>query len=206
MGGDLRIADAARVSFHKESSLDENGELRQSDARILKYLADHDHWTPYAHVMVTLRIACPIFVARQWFRHTIGVARNEVSRRYVDEPPEYFLPNVIRERPDASIKQGSGGKHPNSLWWINRIEPLFEEIDRLYAQMIEDGVAPEQARMILPMAHMTEFYETASLAFYGRVAGLRLDSHAQEEIRDLMWLVDASVEPIAPVGWRALRQ
>jgi thymidylate synthase (FAD) len=206
MGGDLRIADAARVSFHKESSLDENGELRQSDARILKYLADHDHWTPYAHVMVTLRIACPIFVARQWFRHTIGVARNEVSRRYVDEPPEYFLPNVIRERPDASIKQGSGGEHPNSLWWINRIEPLFEEIDRLYAQMIEDGVAPEQARMILPMAHMTEFYETASLAFYGRVAGLRLDSHAQEEIRDLMWLVDAAVEPIAPVGWRALRQ
>ena len=205
MGNDLRVADAARVSFAKQSSLDENGELRAGDGKLIKYLADHDHWTPFAHVMVTLRIACPVFVARQWFRHTIGVARNEVSRRYVDDEVQYFLPDEIRARPDASIKQGSGGKHPKSDQWRDAIDCVYTIADCLYEKMIADGVAPEQARMVLPLAHMTEFYETASLAFYGRVAGLRLDPHAQEEVRDLMELIDHAIQPIAPAAWQALR-
>jgi thymidylate synthase (FAD) len=180
MGNDLRVMDAARV-------------------------ADHDHWTPFAHVMVTLRIACPVFIARQWFRHTIGVARNEVSRRYVDDDVQYFLPDEIRARPDASIKQGSGGKHPKSDQWRDAIDCVYTIADCLYEEMIADGVAPEQARMVLPLAHMTEFYETASLAFYGRVAGLRLDPHAQEEVRDLRELIDSTIQPIAPAAWQALR-
>jgi len=205
MGNDLRVADAARVSFAKQSSLDDNGELRAGDGKLIKYLADHDHWTPFAHVMVTLRIACPVFVARQWIRHTIGVARNEVSRRYVDDEVQYFLPDEIRARPDASIKQGSGGKHPKSDQWRDAIDCVYTIADCLYEKMIADGVAPEQARMVLPLAHMTEFYETASLAFYGRVAGLRLDPHAQEEVRDLMELIDQAIQPIAPAAWQALR-
>ena len=205
MGNDLRVADAARVSFAKQSSLDENGELRAGDGKLIKYLADHDHWTPFAHAMVTLRIACPVFVARQWFRHTIGVARNEVSRRYVDDEVQYFLPDEIRARPDASIKQGSGGNHPKSDQWRDAIDCVYTIADCLYEKMIADGVAPEQARMVLPLAHMTEFYETASLAFYGRVAGLRLDPHAQEEVRDLMELIDQAIQPIAPAAWQALR-
>jgi thymidylate synthase (FAD) len=205
IGNDLRVVDAARVSFAKQSSLDDNGELRAGDGKLIKYLADHDHWTPFAHVMVTLRIACPVFVARQWFRHTIGVARNEVSRRYVDDEVQYFLPDEIRARPDASIKQGSGGKHPKSDQWRDAIDRVYTIADCLYEKMIADGVAPEQARMVLPLAHMTEFYETASLAFYGRVAGLRLDPHAQEEVRDLMELIDQAIQPIAPAAWQALR-
>lgn len=204
MGSDLRVVDAARVSFNKQSTLDEHGQLKQKDARLIKFLADNDHWTPFAHIMVTLRIACPVFVARQWFRHTIGVARNEVSRRYVNEDPEFFLPDIIRSRPDGSIKQGSGGEHPHSAHWRQCMETYFDYGDILYKQMIEAGVAPEQARTILPVAHMTEFYETASLAFYGRVMGLRLDPHAQEEIRDLAREVGNAVRPIAPVSFEAI--
>lgn len=199
MGDDLRVVNAARVSFAKESA-----QFEDRDAKLLSYLAKNQHFTPFTHVMITLRIAAPVFNARQWFRSVVGTARNEVSRRYVDDAPEYFLPDEIRSRPDASIKQGSGGVHPDSDYWRGAIQTLFEEIDTTYDAMIYSGVAPEQARMILPTSHMTEWYETASLAFYGRVARLRLDSHAQKEVRDMMTLVAAAVEPIAPVSWVAL--
>lgn len=199
MGDDLRVVNAARVSFAKESQ-----QFEGRDTKLLAYLAKNNHWTPFSHVMVTLRISAPVFVARQWFRSVVGTARNETSRRYVDDAPTYFLPDDLRSRPDASIKQGSGGKHPWSEYWLGRINKMYEAVDTLYAGMVRDGVAPEQARIILPVSHVTEWYETASLAFYGRVAGLRLDSHAQGEIQDLMKLVAAAVEPVAPVSWAAL--
>jgi thymidylate synthase (FAD) len=203
MGHDLRVVDAARVSFNKQSALIDGAMLSTGDARLIKYLADNQHWTPFAHVMFTLRIACPVFVARQWFRHTIGVVHNEVSRRYVDDNVAYFLPDVIRAKPEGSIKQGSGGAHPNSDLWRQKMKIVYDQADELYESMIKDGVAPEQARIILPLAHMTEFYETASLAFYARAAGLRLDGHAQGEIRDMMQKIADVVAPVAGVSWRA---
>lgn len=206
MGDDLRVVNAARVSMAKESvhDWDKPNGLNLPDAKLLSYLAKNEHWTPFSHVVITLRIVAPIFTARQWFRSTVGVARNEVSRRYVDDAPEYFLPDVIRERPEKSIKQGSGGEHPKSKSIREDMEALFHYIDRFYRMMIEDGVAPEQARMVLPTSHMTEWYETGSLAYFARVAKLRLDHHAQVEVQDMMKLVAAAVAPIAPVSWTAL--
>jgi thymidylate synthase (FAD) len=190
--------------MNKTSNWNYDGSLKQSDVGLVRYLAEHNHWTPFAHVVVTLRLAMPIFIARQWFKHTVGGTRNEVSRRYVDDQPEYFLPEILRARPDGSIKQGSGDEHPNSKFWLDAIKLQWQDVDYLYERMIADGVAPEQARIILPMGHMTEFYETASLSFYARAAGLRLDGHAQKEIRDLMLLVAEAVQPIAPVSWDRL--
>lgn len=208
MGDDLTVVNAARVSFAKESEYapdkDNVAVLKMTDAKLIAYLARNHHWTPFAHTMFTFRIACPIFVARQWFRHTIGVARNEVSRRYVDEEVEYFLPEIIRAKPEASIKQGSAGTHEFSDYWRSHIEIHYAAADRLYTAMIADGVAPEQARIVLPLGHMTEFYETGSLAFYMRCATLRLDPHAQSEIRDLMELLGNVIAPLCPVSWATL--
>lgn len=199
MGDDCTVVNAARVSFAKHID-----EMSEADERLLSYLAKHQHWTPFAHVMITLRIKMPVFVARQWFRHTIGVARNEVSRRYVDDAPEYFLPDVLRARPDGSIKQGSGGAHHDSDFWREMMEKAFCALDGFYATLIEAGVAPEQARIVLPVAHMTEFYETGSLAYFARVAKLRADAHAQGEIQDCMSLVAEAIAPAAPKAWAAL--
>ena len=209
MGDDLRVVDAARVSLGKRSSLDENGALREKDCRFIAYLARHQHWTPFAHVIVTLRISTPVFVARQYLKHIVGavkndVVENEVSRRYVDDEPNCYLPDVIRSRPAKGIKQGSSGPHSNSDHWRGHIGWLFDQAIEIYNAMIADGVAPEQARIVLPMAHMTEFYETASLAFYARVMKLRLDAHAQQEIRDLAQLIADAIAHVAPISWATL--
>lgn len=199
MGDDKTVANAARVSFAKEVT-----EFGPGDEKLIRYLAKHNHWTPFSHVMVTLRIKMPVFVARQWFKHTVGLSRNEISRRYVDDTPEFYLPDVIRARPSGSVKQGSGGAHPVSDGWRHVLREHYDRVLRVYDALIADGVAPEQARMVLPMSHMTEFYETASLAAYARVAGLRLDAHAQEETRDVALLIAPIMAGIVPVSWAAL--
>src|SRR5690554_469094 len=162
-GSDLLIVNAARVSHHKHHD-EFDGE---SDGRLLQYLLKHKHWTPFAHPQITLRIKMPIFLARQWYRHTIGIVRNEVSRRYVEDTPEFFIPREWHNRPEEGIKQGSSDEvnelsgyftcRANALGWVSK---------DLYTKMLEGGVAPEEARMILPQNMYTEFYETASLAAY----------------------------------------
>lgn len=199
MGDDVTVVNAARVSFAKSVSA-----LSSTDEKLIRYLARHQHWTPFSHVMVTLRIKMPVFVARQWFKHTAGLTRNEVSRRYVSDEPEYYLPTAFRSRPNGSVKQGSGAEHPNSEKWRSTVEDLYRAIDNTYEEMIIDGVAPEQARAILPVAHMTEFYETGSLAAYARIAKLRIDDHAQKETREVAQAIADLITPVAPVSWRAL--
>lgn len=358
MGDDLRVVNAARVSFDKESSWVEDPRnpdfpnvLSERDRKLIRYLARHDHWTPFSHCMVTLRIKMPIFVARQWFKHSVGFTRNEVSRRYVDSTPEFYVPKIWRKRAE-NVKQGSSDetvildgsqkcahcgsemefkrkedekmkrfcsarcrdhhyrKHTHKGWAVskvaslrqsakkrgiafdltvedllevgqpavckylgieldyaadsvkpesasvNRIDPrlgyvkgnieiisnkansmlldatpeelmtfvenvalvrngvfvkqapsvrgFYDSITETYNKMIAEGIAPEQARMILPCSHYTEFYETGSLAAYARLAKLRLDSHAQKETRLYAEAVSEIMARLFPVSWEAL--
>jgi thymidylate synthase (FAD) len=195
-GDDLTVVNAARVSFHKEVH-----EMTDRDAKLVKYLAEHNHVTPFFHPQARFRIKMPIFVAREWFRHQIGFARNEVSRRYVDEPPECYLPDVVRAR-DAKLKQGSKaeGIEDNELGRI-LIQEANDDAMRIYNALLQKGVAPEVARTVLPQGMFTEFIETGSLAAYGRLCTLRLDSGAQWEIRQYADAVVKLLEPVFPASW-----
>lgn len=198
-GDDLTVVNAARVSFHKEAT-----EMTPRDAKLVKYLADHHHITPFFHPQARFRIKMPIFVAREWFRHTVGFARNEVSRRYVDEKPEMYLPDVVRKR-DKSVKQGSCayGVDQESL-----AKALIQDINdralETYEQLLDMGTAPEVARTVLPQGMYTEFVETASLSAYARLCQLRLDPSAQWEIRQFADAVRQLLLPRFPVSWAAL--
>lgn len=222
MGSDLSVVNAARVSMAKQSSweMQYDGEdhsqsagqffplfrqrLSDADARLIGYLAKHKHWTPFSHPQLQFRIKAPIFVARQWFKHMVGFTRNETSRRYVDDAPEFYLPEVVRARPDGSIKQGSGDTHTESDVWREVMEHATGTMLASYQLMIADGVAPEQARMILPQNMMTEWIETASLAAVCRACALRLDPHAQVETREVAERIAEIVAPMFPVSWSAL--
>lgn len=219
MGDDLRVANAARVSFSKTSYLvdsdkpreDELGTswyemtgeksyyqvLSEADQKLISYLAKHNHWTPFSHVQITMREKVPIFVARQRFKHVVGFSYNEVSRRYVDDEPEFFHPKEWRGKP-VNAKQGSSnqimeepyigrriqiGKYATD-WTIDYKELMFL-CTGYYNKAIEQGVAPEQARMVLPQSMYTEYYVTGSLAAWARAYKLRIDPHAQKEIQEL---------------------
>lgn len=195
MGGDLTVVNAARVSFGKESSF-----LSEQDRRLIGYLAKHKHWTPFAHVQLQFRIKAPVFVARQLIKHQIGLVWNEVSRRYVDTPPEFYLPDTWRGRP-VNAKQGSDGEVDVSH---DVVASALDQVVGLYQYLIDQGVAPEQARMVLPQNMMTEWVWTGSLAAFARVAGLRLAKDAQKETRDVVADIAFYCAEIAPVSWAAL--
>jgi len=202
MGDDLTVVNAARVSMAKH-----HDELTTGDRKLLHYLAKHHHWTPFSQVMVQIRYKIPIFVARQWFKHQIGFTRNETSRRYVDTPPEFWRPVQWRSRA-ASVKQGSGG--PLEGPRLHEIESYYAKAlstaAEMYEALLNCGVAPEQARAVLPQAMMTEFVETGSLAGYARLYGLRTDEHAQSEVRVYAREVGEIMKQIAPVSWAALTE
>lgn len=208
MGDDLMVVNAARVSMAKESCwayTDELGlalELSERDKKLIGYLAKHNHWTPFSHPQVQLRIKMPIFVARQWFKHMIGFTRNEVSRRYVDDTPEFHMPHCWRGRA-PNVKQGSSDEE----FEVNQygLGELYRYVTHLYEDLLKNNVAPEQARMILPQSMYTEFIETGSLAAYARLAGLRLDGHAQKEIQWYAQAVDSILSNLFPVSWEALK-
>lgn len=208
MGTDLSVVDAARVSFNKQSEWvgDDYGNevLSDRDAKLVGYLAVHNHFTTFCHCFATFRIKAPIFVARQLVKHQVGLAWSEVSRRYVDEEPEFWFPKVWRVRPDGSIKQGSGGDHPATSAWAFATILNVGAILKLYDEMIKDGVAPEQARMVLPLNTMTEWIWSGSLAAWARVCKLRLDPHAQVETREVAEKIDAIMPTLYPVAWTAL--
>ena len=198
-GDDLTVVNAARVSFHKEST-----ELTERDGKLIKFLAEHNHVTPFFHPQARFRIKMPIFVAREWFRHQIGFARNEVSRRYVDEPPEMYLPDIVRAR-DAKLKQGSKAEAvPANDLAKALIQDINDRAEETYQQLLDMGVAPEVARTVLPQGMFTEFIETGSLAAYARLCGLRLDPAAQWEIRQFAQAVRDLLMSRFPVSWAAL--
>jgi thymidylate synthase (FAD) len=194
------VVNAARVSFAKIAT-----EFTDKDVKLINYLAKHNHWTPFAHAFVSLRIKAPIFVARQAVKHQVGLAWNEVSRRYVDEEPEYFLPSSWRSRPESNIKQGSSATPvEDSDMFHSIVVEYCKEGLATYNNMLACGVAPEQARMVLPLNSMTEWIWSGSLAAFSRVCKLRLDPHAQLEIQELAQGIKAAVEPLFPVSFAAL--
>lgn len=203
MGSDLTVVNSARVSFDKASQL-EAGVLSGADIRLIHYLAKHQHTTPFTHPQITLRETVPVFVARQRFKHVVGFTYNEVSRRYVDTPPEFFTPDVWRARPEGSVKQGSGGEHHQSATWEDEYATHIRQCENLYANMVQDGVAPEQARMVLPQSMMTSYYVTGSLAAFARAYRQRIDAHAQVEIQALAHQWGALIAPLFPASWDAL--
>ena len=218
MGDDLMVVNAARVSFDKESSFISvpsnkafpaplfERHLDSADTKLIAYLARHNHWTPFSHPQITLRETVPIFVARQRFKHMVGFSYNEVSRRYVDDEPEFFVPDVWRSRPDGSVKQGSGEVHRNSASWAETAANATRHCLNIYNAMIADGIAPEQARMILPQSMMTSYYVTGSLAAFARAYKQRIDGHAQQEIQQLARQWGEIIAPLYPVSWAALTQ
>lgn len=201
MGDDLMVVNAARVSFAKESV-----EFKEQDAKLVNYLAKHNHISPFFHPQVQFRIKMPLFVAREWYRHQIGFARNEVSRRYVDTPPECWIPDPteLRQR-DPKIKQGSK-ENPveNSNFLHGAIAYQVRESINLYEQLLDQEVAPEIARTVLPQSMYTEFIETGSLAAYARLYKLRTSPDAQREIQKYAKMVGDEISKKFPVSWAAL--
>ena len=201
MGDDLAVVNAARVSMDKESLA-----MCASDEKLIAYLAKHKHWTPFAHVQFKFRISMPIFVAREWFRSTVGLSRNEVSRRYVDTPPEFWTPKGAWRGRAENVKQGSGGLLPekNRLTIQGAYDYAISIAEESYRFLIDRGVCPEQARTLLPQSMLTEFIETGSLAAYARIYKLRTDPHAQKEIQEYALAIGEHIEKIVPVSWNAL--
>ena len=205
MGSDLTVVNAARVSFNKESNWDlATLRLSEKDAKLINYLARNGHWTPFAQPQIALRLTVPLFVARQDFKHQIGFTRNEVSRRYVDDAPEFFVPDVWRSIPDASIKQGSGDPIQHNMVAKDLYQNACDRALADYQYLLTMGVAPEQARMVLPQSMYTSYYVTASLAAWARAYKQRVDPHAQQEIRELYQDIGDIISTLFPVSWAVL--
>jgi thymidylate synthase (FAD) len=220
MGDDLTVVNAARVSFNKQSewewdeykesgvTVDATPVLSEKDQKLINYLAKHDHWTPFSHVMIQMRETVPIFVARQRFKHVIGFTYNEESRRYVDDAPKFFIPDAWRLR-SKDKKQGSSDEVLNDIHKreteINYSD-LLEGCLSVYNDLLNKGVAPEQARMVLPQSMYTSYYVTGSLAAYARAFKLRSEEYAQKEIQDLaeQWNEIISNIPEVKHSWQAL--
>jgi thymidylate synthase (FAD) len=199
MGNDLMVVNAARVSFDKVST-----DLTEADKKLIRYLARNGHITPFFHPQVQFRIKMPIFVAREWFRHTIGFARNEVSRRYVDYKAETYNPLHLRAR-DPKLKQGSKEEDvKDNEKAAELIQKSHDEAIANYEALMEMNVAPEMARMALPQSMYTSFIETGSLYAYARLCKLRLDPHAQREIQEYAKAIDSFLRERFPVSWEAL--
>lgn len=205
MGSDLSVVNAARVSFNKVSTV-----FDKADGKLIKYLAVHNHWTPFGHTSLSLRIKCPIFVARQLGKHQVGLVWNEVSRRYVDDEPEFFWPSSWRGKP-VNVKQGSSDTTIDlqlaSCFSEGLVETPWETVRiaaLVYEGMIQQGVAPEQARMVLPQNTMTEFIWTGSIAAFARIAKLRLDPHTQLETQEIAKDISTICSEHFPVSWEAL--
>ena len=220
MGSDLTVVNAARVSFDNQSKWGEidgygHGILAERDEKLIRYLAKHNHWTPFAHPQITLRIKAPVSIRTQFFKHKQGFVENEISRRYVDFEPEFYYPK-LRHRPGGNAKQGSDG-------WLECIDdggetsggfsthPLYESYKHLikqsvnvYNELIASNVAPEQARFILPQAMYTEWYWTGSLAAYARFYKQRIDKNAQWEIQQYADAVGKIINPLFTISWPEL--
>lgn len=210
MGTDLTVANVARVSFDKQSEWEYDLEkaeriLPAKDIKLINYLATHDHWSPFAHTFLSFRIKAPIFVARQLVKHQVGLSWNEVSRRYVDSEPEFWIPKELRGRTE-NVKQGSGDAligrtQASAQGWLKH---HTEESLGVYNYLLQTGVAPEQARMVLPLNTMTEWVWSGSLMAFARVCKQRLDPHAQAECREVAEQIDERLRWAFPESTAAL--
>ena len=209
MGSDLTVVNAARVSFAKNSQWEttEDGTrvLSTRDQRLIKYLAEHNHWTPFAHPQITLRIKAPIFVRTQLFKHKVGFTENEISRRYVTNEPEFYVPDW-RSAPTDGAKQGSSDFIYDV--YVNDLDNMYTKIAlesvEIYKELLKEGVAPEQARAVLPQGTYTEWWWTGSLSAFARVFKQRIDAHAQWEVQRYADAIGKILEPLFPHSWAVL--
>ena len=196
MGSDLSIVNAARVSFakvHKE--FDE-----KNDTRLINYLAKHNHWSPFGHASMQFHIKAPVFVARQLVKHQIGLTWNEVSRRYVDTEVEFYEPTEWRLAAENK-KQGSSEETVKY-----NLAPAHRFAKQCYENMLNMGIAPEMARMVLPQSMYTEWYWSGTLYAFARVCNLRCKPDAQKETQNVGWDIDKYARKLFPASWRALRE
>ena len=199
MGSDLTVANAARVSFDKHKD-----ELDDSDEKLIAFLAKHGHWSPFAHVSQQLKIDAPIFIARQLQKHQVGLAWNEVSRRYVDSTPEFYTPTEWRKRAKDK-KQGSLSEPIASQGIANAIKKEAEIVCvNAYNALLRKDVCPEQARMVLPQSLMTSWYWTGSVYAFSRVCNLRLKEDAQAETREVAESISNHCAIMFPISWKNL--
>jgi thymidylate synthase (FAD) len=205
MGNDLSVVNAARVSFGKKSELEDYPwgppKLKAKDDKLIRYLAKHKHISPFGHCFASFHIKAPIFVARQLVKHKF-LRWNEISRRYVDDEPEFYVPDVWRGR-SADKKQGSSDEAVNLYWGP---EHLYERPLGVYKRMLETGVAPEVARMVLPVSTMTEWYWSGSLDAFADMCNLRCKSDTQAETRVVAQQIDRKMIELFPVSWDALKE
>ena len=207
MGSDLSVVNAARVSFgKKQESFDV-----QKDRKLIHYLARHRHTSPFGHCFASFHVRAPVFVARQLVKHKF-LRWNEISRRYVDDPPEFYVPDVWRGR-SADKKQGSEGvveppeyAHIRSDWkGYEGPRNYYKTSFYVYDDLLKNGICPEQARMVLPQSMMTEWYWSGSLDAFADMCALRCKPDTQEETRTVADLIDDQMMTLFPVSWEALR-
>ena len=211
MGNDLTVCNAARVSFGKETEWDyEESDaysfkqhLKTKDRKLIQYLAKHKHISPFGHCFASFHIKAPVFVARQLVKHKF-LRWNEISRRYVDSEPEFYLPRSWRGRSEDK-KQGSTGE-----WYDDDLDFVIKDGHTACLNsdkdLLENGVCPEQARMVLPQSMMTEWYWSGSLDAFADMCKLRCAPDTQAETAEVAWGISLKMEDLFPVSWRALRE
>ena len=195
MGSDLSVVNAARVSFAKKHEEFDN----VADTKLINYLAKHNHWSPFGHGSMQFAISAPVFVARQLVKHQVGLVWNEVSRRYVDNEPEFYTPTEWRKSAENK-KQGSSDETVEYS-----VLPAYAFAKQCYENMLKMDIAPEMARMVLPQSMMTEWYWSGTLYAFARVCNLRCKPDAQKETQDVGWGIDEHARKLFPASWKALR-
>jgi thymidylate synthase (FAD) len=199
LGNDDSVVDAARVSFDKQAA----NYTPAQNAKLIYYLAEHEHWSPFAHTGLTFRIEAPIFVARQLAKHQIGLAWNEVSRRYVDYTPNMWMPQYFRKAA-PSVKQGSSDEPVANERCVSDYAYATELAVRTYNSLLANGVCPEQARAVLPQGMMTLWTWTGSLYAFARVVRQRTTKYAQRETKEIAVEISQHCLKAFPVSWCAL--
>lgn len=212
MGSDLSVVNAARVSFGKKSLCEETrwvdmgdwcGDMPvvdDKDTKLIHYLAKHGHYSPFGHCFASFHIKAPIFVARQLVKHEY-LRMNEISRRYVDSEPEFYVPDVWRGR-SKDKKQGSEGVVKDVQ--TDALPQWHDDALRYYSMLLESGVAPEMARMVLPQSMYTEWYWSGSMDAFANMCALRLKEDTQYETRLVAQQIDTMMAGLFPVSWKAL--
>ena len=198
MGTDLSVVNAARVSYAKVKE-----KFEASDERLIRYLAEHNHWSPFAHTFLSFRIKAPVFVARQLVKHQVGLVWNEESRRYITHDPEIYNINKWREKPESS-KQGSGEQIIISTELNLEVNEHLQQGLKLYNRLLLENVAPEQARAVLPQSMYTNWIWSGTLYAFARVCELRLDEHSQKETQDIARQLDIHCQDAFPISWKYL--
>ena len=225
MGDDLSVVNAARVSFGKRIELDASqyddveyegwlGQipiLRDGDVKLIKYLAKHNHWSPFGHTSLQFHIKAPVFVARQLVKHQVGLVWNEVSRRYVDNEPEFYTPEVWRASAENK-KQGSSDEEidinpavGSGPQMVDDYQQVLKSAKWTYEHLLDLGVCPEQARMVLPQSMMTEWYWSGTLYAFASICNLRCKPEVQLETQMIAKEIDMQAGKLFPVSWEALR-